>query len=77
MIKHKAVSGTYNKSIHIWRLGIWKITFTKIYRHNINHYFLVKVVGNGKIHHVSAGDELIDSILSLKIEDILNEYRAS
>lgn len=59
----------------ITKLGIIDDYYNKIKRHNVNHYFLVKVVGEGHIHHVSAGDDLIDSILALDIEDILNEYK--
>ena len=58
----------------ITKLGIVDEYYNKIYRHNINHYYLVKVVGKTKIHHVSEGDSLIDSILKLDINDILNEY---
>ena len=59
----------------ITKLGIIDDYYNKIGRHNINHYFLVKIVGDTKIHHVSKGDDLIDSILSLDIEDILAEYK--
>ena len=58
----------------ITKLGIVDDYYNKIYRHNINHYYLVKVIGKTKIHHVSAGDSLIDSILKLDFDEILSEY---
>ena len=58
----------------ITKLGVVDDYYNLINRHNINHYYLVKVIGKTKIHHVSAGDSLIDSILKLDFEDILNEY---
>lgn len=58
----------------ITKLGIVDDYYNKIKRHNINHYYLVKVIGKTKIHHVSEGDSLIDSILKLDFSDILKEY---
>ncbi len=58
----------------ITKLGIVDDYYNKIKRHNINHYYLVKVTGKTKIHHVSAGDSLIDGILKLDFNDIFLEY---
>ena len=59
----------------ITKLGIIDDYYNKIKRHNINHYYLVKVVGKTKIHHVSAGDSLINQILKLDFDEIFDEYK--
>ena len=59
----------------ITKIGVVDDYYNKIKRHNINHYFLAKEVSKTKIHLVSEGDKLIDSIVHLNIEDILNEYK--
>ena len=56
-------------------LGTVTDYYNKLNRRNINHYFLVKVIGYTKIHHVSVGDSLIEGILKLDIDDILKEYQ--
>ena len=61
----------------ITKLGVVDDYYNRIKRHNINHYYLVKVVGKTKIHHVSKGDSLIAGILKLDIIDILNEYKTN
>ena len=58
----------------ITKLGIVDDYYNEIKRHNINHYFLVKIVGYTKIHHVSAGDNLIDDIIHVDSSYIYNEY---
>ncbi len=59
----------------ISKIGIIDDYYNKINRHNINHYYLVKIIGYTKIHHESKGDDLIFDILHLSINDILNEYK--
>ena len=58
----------------ITKLGIIDDYYNKIKRHNINHYYLIKVIGKTKIHHVSRGDSLIDSILKLDFNEIFDVY---
>ena len=59
----------------ITKLGIIDDYYNKIKRHNINHYYLIKVVGKTRIHHVSKGDSLIDGILKLNFDEIFDEYK--
>ena len=59
----------------ITHLGVVNDYYNLIHRHNINHYFLCKVIDFGEQHLNK--DEIDDfhlSILKLKYEDALKEY---
>lgn len=59
----------------ITKLGIVTDYYNLLNRRNINNYYLVKVLNHTKIHHESDGDNLIECILKLSIEDVLEEYK--
>ena len=58
-------------------LGCVDDYYNLIYRNNINHYYLCKIVGKTKIHHVSLGDDLIHDIIFVNINEAINLYEKS
>jgi 8-oxo-dGTP pyrophosphatase MutT (NUDIX family) len=56
------------------KVGVVDDYYNLISRHNINNYYLARVIGKTKIHHASDGDDLIQDILWLDIDEVIKLY---
>lgn len=59
----------------ITKIGIVDDYYNLLKRHNINHYYLVKIVTKTHIHHESKGDGYINDILHLDIDEVIKKYQ--
>ena len=54
------------------KIGVVDDYYNLISRHNINNYYFAKVTGYTRIHHESDGDDMIEKILWLPLDEVIN-----
>ena len=63
------------KTIFVQEIGIVEDYYNKIYRKNINHYYLLRICNKTKQHFESYGDSFIKEVVWVSIDDAIQLYK--